>query len=175
MPERVELAGLDDKEQLRRLAETRVPGRATPEVGAASAVLPPERTGLGAMGSGARAFPPGIGPAGFMAMQRLAGNRAVVQALSRSMLSGPGLSLGSGLEADEDAMAGTASPAAAAASLAGEAGVALGAPAEGAAGEGAGGAAGGAAGAGEGIVGTGLAAAGKHAFAASPASFLTAR
>ena len=140
MPERVELAGLDDKEQLRRLAETRGPGRATPEIGAASEVLPPERTVLASMGSGVRALPRGIGPAGFMAMQRLAGNRAVVQALSRSMLSGPGLSLGSGLEADEDAIAGTASPAAAAASLAGQAGVALGAPAGGAAGEGAGGA-----------------------------------
>ncbi len=83
MPERVEVAAPDEQERLRRLAEAHGDGAATPEMRAAADAPTPVRAGLAAARSGPGAFPRGIGPAGFVAMQRLAGNRAMVQALGR--------------------------------------------------------------------------------------------
>ncbi|HEY4946211.1 MAG TPA: hypothetical protein VIH94_08700 [Candidatus Limnocylindrales bacterium] len=109
MPERAELARLDEQEALRRLQGVAVPGVATPDAAVAAGAVRPvgEIQGDGRFNPGA--FPRGMGPAGFMAMQRLAGNRAMVQALGRSQMSGVLQKLD--LDAEEELTAGGAAPA----------------------------------------------------------------
>jgi hypothetical protein len=109
VPERAELARLDEQEALRRLQGVAVPGVATTDAAAAAGAVRPvgEIQGNGRFNPGA--FPRGMGPAGFMAMQRLAGNRAMVQALGRSQM--PGVLQKLDLDAEEELTAGGAAPA----------------------------------------------------------------
>ena len=91
VPERAELASLDEQEALRRRQGVAVPGVAMLDAAAAADAVRPAVESLGGGGFRSGGFPRGMGPAGFVAMQRLAGNRAVVGALGRASVQRVGL------------------------------------------------------------------------------------
>ncbi len=106
-----------------------VPGVATPDAAAAAGAVRPVAESLRSGGFRPGTFPRGVGPAGFMAMQHLAGNRAMVQALGRSQM--PGVLQKLDFDPDEEITAGGAAPAAES-PLPGAAGSAAEAPGDGA-------------------------------------------
>ena len=82
VPDRARLADPDREEALARsirAGETETPAPAVDD----AAALRPMRAGLGNGSSGSGGVPRGMSPTTLMAMQRLAGNRATVQALGR--------------------------------------------------------------------------------------------
>ena len=88
MPDRVDLVDRDEGEALRR----RRPGGSGTGPAVAAVADPPlaillARSGLTGLRSGPASLPRAMGPAAFMAMQRIAGNRAMLQALARSQVS----------------------------------------------------------------------------------------
>ena len=87
MPDRVELVDRDEVEALRRRPGTSGAGPAMAAGDDPPLAILPARSGLIGYGSSAGSLPRAMGPAAFMAMQRMAGNRAMLQALGRAQVS----------------------------------------------------------------------------------------
>jgi hypothetical protein len=128
MPDHAAIAGRDELEALRRLPAAAGGDGIGPVAVQETAANRPPQGGLGARRPPSSAFQVAVGRASFVAMQRLAGNQAMLQALGRSR--GPGL-LELPDELGEPTAAGGAAPAEAA-ELPGLAGAASGAPGGGA-------------------------------------------
>ncbi|HEX7472192.1 MAG TPA: hypothetical protein VF323_03850, partial [Candidatus Limnocylindrales bacterium] len=124
MPDRAELVERDELEALRRRSRGPGSSQAAPVADDPTIDLPAQsrRTGPG---SSAAVLSRAMGPASFMAMQRLAGNRAMLQALARAQVSL--LRDTADPQLEEEKPAGGASPAEPLA-LPGQAGAAAGAP-----------------------------------------------
>lgn len=88
MPDRVELVSRDEQEALRRLPGPAGLNTSVPGADDAAAAVLPVQAGIGRGRFRSGAFPSATGQASFIAMQRLAGNRAMLQALGRSQMSG---------------------------------------------------------------------------------------
>ena len=123
VPDRADLVTRDEHEALRRLPGTVGLAVVAPVADDASAAVRPLQAGPGSARSRPGAFPREMGPTAFMAMQRFAGNRAMVQALGRSQA--PGLLESLAPDLGEEAAPGGAPPAEAL-SLPGQAGAAPG-------------------------------------------------
>ncbi len=150
----------DEKETLRRSTRQAGPEGASPAP--EGALSRPIQAAIGHAANGRTSFPAAMGPAGLLALQRLAGNRAVTQALARqttavqriAILDDPGVQV-----PGEEEAPGSTKPMAPGI----EAGAAGGAEGEAGAGAGEAGGGAGAAGAGAGAAGAGAGAAGAGA------------
>jgi hypothetical protein len=87
MPDRVDLVDRDEVEGLRRRPGASGPGPAVTAADDPPLAILLARSGLTGLRSGPASLPRAMGPAAFMAMQRIAGNRAMLQALARSQVS----------------------------------------------------------------------------------------
>jgi hypothetical protein len=125
VPDRAELVERDELEALRRRPGAPGSSQAVPVADDPTIEILPARSRRTGPGSSPAVLPRAMGPASFMAMQRLAGNRAMLQALARAQVSL--LRDTADPEQEEEKPAGGASPAEPLA-LPGQAGAAAGAP-----------------------------------------------
>jgi hypothetical protein len=123
--DRAELVERDELEALRRRPGAPGSSQAVPVADDPTIEILPAQSRRTGPGSSPAVLPRAMGPASFMAMQRLAGNRAMLQALARAQVSL--LRDTADPEQEEEKPAGGASPAELLA-LPGQAGAAAGAP-----------------------------------------------